>query len=224
MRFFAIAVLALLVSFRASPCRAEPASEKTLAALEQRLLNAGAVRLLFEIKNEGLNPAELKGEVDIRQGNRALLRANGTFRDAPLDVTMKSDQDRLDGKVNGVPFTAKTPSQLSDSLIVKLVRMGLLHTFAVLSEKRVPDLAEGQVRSVLEIRNVHRGARDKMFGDRIARPITYTMAFGGNEVGEATLWIDLASGFPVLREQKVKLGEQGEMTLVERYEKFELGR
>jgi hypothetical protein len=222
MRILIFALLGLLVLPRAS--LADPASDKTLAALEQRLLNAGAVRFLFEIKNEGLNPADLKGEVDIRQGNRALLRATGTFRDSPLDVSMKSDQDRLDARINNVPVTFKTPSQLSDSLVVKLVRMGMLHTFAVLSEKRVPDLAEGQVRNVLEIRNVHRGGRDKMLGERVARPISYTMAFGGKEVGEATLWIDLASGLPVYREQKVKLGDQGEMTLVERYEKFELGR
>jgi hypothetical protein len=203
---------------------ADEASEKTLAALEQRLVAAGAVRFLVEIKNEGVNPADLKGEFDVRQGNRTFLHASGKFRDAPLDVTLRSDQDKLDGKANGAGFTAKTPSHLSESLLVKLVRMGLLHTFAVVSEKRVPDLAEGEVRRVLEVRNARRGGPDKMFADRITRPISFTLVFGGRTVGEATLWLDLASGLPVRREQKVSLGDEGEMTLVERYEKFELGR
>jgi hypothetical protein len=217
----ALAATCLLV---ASAARADEAGEKTLAALEQRLLAAGAVRFLVDIKNEGLNPADLKGEFDVRQGNRAVLSATGTFRDAPLDLTMKSDPTRLDGKANGVSFTAKTPSQLSDSLIVKLVRMGVLHTVAVLSEKRVPDLGEGEVRSVLETRNAHRGGADKMTDGRLARPIAFTLLFGGKEVGEATLWLDLASGYPVRREQVVRLGDQGEMRLVERYEKFETAR
>ncbi len=219
-------LLALVVALLAAapPALADPASDKTIAALEQRLIAAGAVRFLVEIKNEGLNPADLKGEYDVRQGNRAFLRAVGKFRGGPLDLTLRSDQDKLDGKVNGASFTARTPSQLSESLLVKLVRMGALHTFAVVSEKRVPDLAEGEVRRVLDVRNAHRGGADKMFGDRITRPISFTIAIGGQPVGEATLWLDLASGLPVMREQKVSLGDQGEMTLVERYEKFELGR
>ncbi|GIL41154.1 hypothetical protein [Roseiterribacter gracilis] len=216
--------LALSLTLLAAPARADDASDKTLAALEQRLIAAGAVRFLVEIKNEGLNPAELKGEYDVRQGNRTFLRATGKFRDEPLDLTLRSDQDKLDGKVNGTSFSAKTPLQLSESLLVKLVRMGVLHTFAVISAKRPPDLAEGDVRRVLEIRNARRGGADKMLGDRITRPISFTLVVSGQAVGEATLWLDLASGLPVRREQKVKLGDQGEMTLVERYEKFELGR
>lgn len=218
----AIALAAFLACL-APGTRADETAEKTLAALEQRLVNAVAVRFTFEIQNTGINPATLKGEFDVRQGNRAFLHAAGKFRDAPLDVTMKSDQGKIDGKSNGSAFSAATPPQLSESLLVKLVRMGVLHTFAVLSEKRPPDLANGEARKVLEIRNPRRGA-DKMINEKIARPISYTLAFGGNEVGEATLWLDLASGLPVRRDQKVTLAGQGEMTLVERYEKFELGR
>jgi hypothetical protein len=217
----ALAAASLLA---ASPSWADQVGERTLAALEQRLLAAGAVRFLVEIRNEGLNPADLKGEFDVRQGNRTFVRATGTFRGAPLEVTMKSDPVQLDGKANGAGFTAATPSQLSDSLIVKLVRMGVLHTVAVLSEKRAPDLAGGEVRRTLETRNAHRGGADKMIDGRIARPIAFTVVFGGQEVGQATLWLDLTSGFPVQREQTVRLGDAGEMKLVERYEKFELGR
>jgi hypothetical protein len=225
MRTLIAGLLAGILFFAAgTPAAADEIGDKTLAALEQRLLAAGAVRGTMEIRNEGVNPAELKGEFDLRPGNRSYLRATGKFRDAPLSVEMKSDQAQLGGVANGVAFTARTPSQLTDSLIVKLVRMGMLHTIAVLSEKHAPDLAEGEARNVLQTRDAHRDGPDRMVDGRIARPIAFTLVFGGKVMGDAILWIDLASGLPLRREQTVRFGDQGEMHLVERYDKFELGR
>lgn len=79
---------------------------------------------------------------------------------------------------------------------------------------------EGGVREWVQVVDLELGEPETIEG-REARPISFRIVVAGSPSGEATLWVDVATGYPLLREQTVRF-ESGSMQVTERYELEEL--
>jgi len=198
----------------------EPAvsTEETFAEMENTLLNAETVRIVYRVSSHGAFETSMEGELLLQADNRARLEAAGTFSGNALNLHLLSDGRQMRGGCESGTFALETPPYLNEGILIGITRMGLLHNLAKLSSGQPPDRTDGTVREWVQVSDFSTG-EEKQVGDMQGRPIVFQITVSGDPVGEAMLWIDPQTGMPVQRFQKVYFGTV-EMHVSEEYEVF----
>ena len=185
---------------------------EVVRALENRLLDANVARLTFHVTAEGAFQADIRGELNIDTGGRVGLTGTGFFGPDSVDLFLRSERGKLEYGNGPDRTTAPTPSYLTESLLIGLSRMGILHNLARLTENAPPDHADGGVLDWVVLDSFQ--ADTAAIGETY--PVTFALTVAGEPSGTASLEID-RNGYPVVRRQTVQFAEE-EMRVVERYE------
>ncbi len=190
-----------------------------MAQLQTRLLNARRVVIEGDIQSRGAVFSALKGSAQVGERNHLSLAFSGQFGPRPAVLTLTAD-NRLQELGNGAERRSEpVAGENNRAVLVGVLRMGLLHNLARLSELKGPDHGGGDVQRWLTLDNF--------------RPTTYilggelegTLSFGfdvlvdGAMSASARLWLDPVSGLPRRREQTVRFAS-GEMVVTENYTRF----
>jgi hypothetical protein len=197
------------------PAPVDPAAR--IAAAEQVLVE-GAVRTRFRIDAGGSFEAHFVG-VLVMEDPRIRIEATGVFGDKPVEVSFLADGTTMKGRGGAQAFELSQPPALREALGVGMMRMGLLHTLAMLVAGRPPDVPEGDVREWLVL-TPQPGAptvavADPHHADLPPDPITFRTAVAGDESITATVWLEE----DVLRERQQETRfEDGTMTVIESFE------
>jgi hypothetical protein len=226
----AVASLAA-ASYLASPAAAgtppSAAGEGTTAGtatpgierLETRLLEAESVRFVCELRSEGAFEADLEGEVVLGPEGRARMELNGSFGGEEMDLLLVSDGDTLTTRAGETVGEIPTPPALREAIVLGLVRMGLLHNAARLTQAAPPDHADTGIGDWVLAKNVEAFAVEIGRGASVAN--RFEVHVGGRNTATATLHLSPETGLPLRREQTVAF-EVGEMHVTERYIDVEL--
>jgi hypothetical protein len=206
------------------PDRPTPTAEPqdpaaALATLEERVLAATRVSIVFEIVAEGMNTANLRGVLELGPTGKMRLDARGSFAGEAGEVHFVCDGSTMKGERGGKRFELPVAPALRESVVLGLLRMGLLHNVAVLWNARPPDRSDGDIREWV-VTTGHRYA-DADRGIALVFDVVVDPSTRATPIGTATLELD-SHGLPARREQVVHFPE-GDMRVVERYESFELG-
>jgi len=215
--------LALALALCAA-CAGTPAvpddPQEAFAALEQRLLEAPAVLAISQLSSEGIFEADLRSEHLVTRDGRGHVRVVGSFGEQAVDLQLRFDGERMELSGSAGTRSFPQPADVPAGLLLGLTRMGWLHNVARLVAGGQPDATDGSVREFARAVRVLGGEPLEVDG-RERRALTFGVELRGQLAGTAVLWLDLASGLPLERWQKVAFGE-GEMRVVETYEVFEL--
>lgn len=195
---------------------AELAPEAVFTELEERLLNAPALRMRYAAVSEGAFSASLEGALRMERDRGLDLDATGIFGESPVEAYLRSDGEVLEGGNAGQDFRVEAPAALDEAVILDMTRMGILHNLARLTAGAIPDHASGGVREWvrvdgLEIDPDAEGPRPGLVALR------FSVHVAGQHAADATLWLDPDTGLPVLREQLVSF-PGGQMSVTESYE------
>ena len=188
--------------------------------LEERLLDAPAVRSTSHLTAEGALTADVRCVHGVTRKGDAFLQAKGTLAGQPVDWTFVSNGKRMTITGPSGKRESETPSDLRAGLLLGLTRMGWLHNVAMLSAGGWPDATDGKIDDFVRAVNVMTG--DELEEDgRTKRALTFGIEVRGQVAATAILWIDSKTGVPIERWQKVQL-PNGQMNVVETYETFSL--
>lgn len=223
MRRALLVVLALGLAGCASSRPPWPADAiDVLPALEARLLAAPTLRVDYTITSAGAFSSTLVGTLGLGVQERAILVANGSFGGRPQRLVLASDGEGVRGlHADSIAFASDSPSALREALVVGLARMGLLHNLARLTAGQPPDHADGNVAAWVTTHDAVWGARRTVDG-HVAQALHFAIQVSGADAGNATLWLDTATGLPVRRAQIVRF-PTGTMTVTEAYRMWSLG-
>lgn len=178
------------------------------SAFEDRLLNAGTVKLDFHVSAEGAFEADLRGALDIGPKDQILLTATGHFGGKPVDLLLRSEDQKIE-LGNGTNRTkTASPAHLQEALLIGFTRMGILHNLARLTGAMAPDHADGGVREWVTVGSFAAEAADP-------DALSFEITVAGQPAGSASLEVD-SHGRPIVRRQTVQF-PSGEMRVVERY-------
>ena len=186
-----------------------------LAALEERLLEAEAVRVEFTITSEGILSTALKGSLDIR-GENLSLEADGDFGGSPVDLILAVSGSEIAGGNLALAdarlreFSVANPGAAKEAVVLGMTRMGILHNLALLTGSRPPDRSAGGFRNWVKA--------DKVRGE--GNGLAFAILVDGDAAAEAMLAMD-NRGLPTRREQ-INQFPAGEMRVVETYRMFEV--
>jgi hypothetical protein len=197
------------------------APDSAFAAVEQILLEAEHLAAdQVEVRADSAFRAHLVGSLRFGPGNRVRLRADGVFVDFAADAHLRlvSDGARMvGGRSAEVGFDAPAAPALREALAVGFMRMGLLHNLARLFTGTPPDHVEGGAAAWVEAHGFEWLPETTVY-QRPARPLRFTARVEGEDTAEATLYLDAATGLPLVRTQTVALaGGRGRMSVEERY-------
>jgi hypothetical protein len=207
----AVGVLAACSGPEPEPGLPADATE-ALSEIEDRLMEAGATTVGFEVSAEGAFSASLEGELRLRTGDDVELEAAGTFGGVPVTLALASEDGVMTWGNQDARREGPHPEALREALVIGLTRMGILHNLARLVAGAPPDRADGSVRSWVEaegVRWVEGGPEDYGPG------LSFNIRVDGQEAGDATLWVS-PNGTLLRRDQVVRF-PGGEMLVRESY-------
>ena len=193
---------------------------QAFAQLEARLLEAPAVLAVSQLTSEGAFEADLRSEHLITSDGRGRVKAVGTFGGRPVDVLLEFDGQRMTLTSTQGTRELPQPSDLRGGLLLGLTRMGWLHNVAMLTAGAAPDATDGSVREFTRPVGLRAGETLEDEG-RPRRALTFGVEVKGELAASAVLWLDLETGRPLERWQKVSFPE-GEMRVIETYEVLDL--
>lgn len=199
---------------------AESEGARALADLEQRLRDARAITIECAIESEGAVESTLSGRIELA-GADAHWEVTGTFAGRPTELSLLARAGDLRGGNGESSFDTPRPPELGDAIVTGLVRMGLLHNLASLASGEPPDVRATSASGWVVLRDVVLEPAREVDGVT-AIPVRFGIDVGGQPMAEGILYLDAARMLPVRREQTVHF-EQGDMRVVERYARFELG-
>jgi hypothetical protein len=184
-----------------------PAGVNAMNALEERLLNAEAVRVVFHVTAEGIIQANLRGEFLLADYQEIHLGGEGQLGSQPVHFLAQTDEGLLHFGPADNQFSMREPSDLKAALMIGFTRMGILHNAARLTGGAPPDQTEGGVQEWVTLSNV--------IQDASAATIMFEISVAGEPTGSASLALD-DEGLPLTRRQIVHF-PGGEMRVTERY-------
>lgn len=193
----------------------DPAERLTAA---ERRLSQDAVRARVTVHSKGAVEAAFVGAL-VMEGDRVALTASGSFAGTPVELVFEADGERMRGKGGARDFDLPQPPGLREVLAVSIVRIGILHTLAMLSVGQPPDVPEGDVRDWLVL-TPQPGAPTIAVMEPFhpvlpSDPVTFRTAVAGEESVNATVWME---GSVLLeRQQETRFGEET-MRVLEAYE------
>jgi hypothetical protein len=215
-----LALALALCAACSGPARVPDDPQQAFAALEQRLLEAPAVLSVSHLTAEGAFSADLRSEHVVTRSGTGRIRAVGSFAGQRVDLTLAFDGERMLLSGSAGPREFPQPSDVQGGLLLGLTRMGWLHNVAMLVAGQPPDATDGSVREFTRAVRVLGGEPLELDG-RVRRALTFGVEVRGEPAATAALWLDLETGLPLERWQKVSFPE-GEMRVVETYEVFSL--
>ncbi len=191
---------------------------RTMTELEHELQDAAAVEITFVIESEGVVDSHLEGKLSWERDGVMSLTATGELAGEDQELELRGDPRSLETLVAGESrWTGERPAALIESVVIGLIRQGLLHNLAVLTGGLPPEHAEGGMDEWVEYVEPQLG-EPEIFGTGEARPLEFQITVEDQLVGHATLWLD-PRGLPIERRQVVNLPE-GQMRVTERYTSF----
>ncbi len=155
----------------------------------------------------------------VMEGDRIALTASGSFAGTPVELSFDADGERMRGKGGARGFDLPQPPKLRTVLAVSIVRMGILHTLALLSSGQPPDVPDTDVRAWSVVTPLP-GAptvavMDPFHAELPSDPVTFQTAVAGEDSITATVWVE---GDVLLeRQQETRFGEET-MTELEAFE------
>lgn len=181
-------------------------------------LTSEPVHTRFAVRSAGAVESSFAGVLRM-DGDRIELVASGHFAGTPVKVSLQTDGSRMKGDGGARSFDLPQPAQLRTILGVSIVRMGLLHTLAMLVAGNPPDAPEGDVHAWLVL-TPQPGAptvavMEPHHAKLPADPITFRTAVGGDDSIVATVWIE--DGVLLERQQETRFDE-GTMQVLEAFE------
>jgi hypothetical protein len=214
----------------ASVLPADP--QAAFAGLQARLLAATSIDVAAEVESGAPYPSHLTGTLALGQANQLAISMDGEFKDEPVHLRLRSNAGRLVGGPHGdgdAVIDVPTPPKLTEAVVVGLLGMGLLHNLALIDFGMPPDHAAGGAAEwVVTSAHTWDTGRDATIEGAAGRALSFEIAVEGHPVGDATLWLDAATGLPLRREVNVHFSGEGEggasgvMHVTETYLKFEV--
>ncbi len=195
----------------------KPDADARLAESE-RSLTEDALRMRFTVRSRGAVSSSFIGTL-VLDGERVKLEASGSFSETPVQLQFTADGTRMRGSGGARDFDLPQPAGFREAFAVTVVRMGLLHSLAMLVSGRPPEHPQGDVREWLVL-TVEPGAATVAAMDPIQRPlpsdpVTFRTAVAGEDSLTATVWLD--GGRLMERQQETRFPE-GTMTVIESFE------
>ena len=188
-----------------------------LTGAEQHLQEA-SVRWRFTVTSGGALASKFVG-VLVMDGDRVTITASGRFGDQPVEVSLDADGTRMKGRGGARAFDLPQPEALREALAVGIVRMGILHTLAMLVAGQPPEVPEGGVQAWLVTTPTPGeptvAVMDPFHDALPPDPITFRTAVGGDDSVRATVWVE--EGALRERQQETRFPE-GTMTVQEAFE------
>ena len=218
----AIAAAAVIVVVACAPVRAETPSDDgaiRFAFLEQSLLSAKQIEFGYKLESTGALASDLGGRARIGHDNTAEMDARGSFGGKSVTLKLTSSGGHMRGGAADQTFDVATPPALSEALVVGFMRMGILHTHAMLTVGKPPDHAGGGVKEWAVVQNVRVGERGTIDGTQ-AWPLVFDIVVSGKPAGSATLWVSEETGLPLRRTQRVDVVPDETMNVSEEYRDF----
>jgi hypothetical protein len=206
---FAILIVSLSLIIQSAIAAVESstvAEMNPFEALESKIYEAPGLTFSFDINSSGAVTSNLRGEVKLCSGNRVSIRSQGEIFDQPITSMLEAVGNTL--KLNGREL--QVPAELNESIMVGLLRMGLLHNLVRLGGDFVPDHAGGGVEDWVQVPVVG------VSGDRLF----FDVLVSGQRAGKADLILS-KKGWPQRRVQTVYFGTE-EMKVIEIYSGFSL--
>ena len=198
------------------PVDLEPAEYFRL--LEQRLLDARSISIESLITSKGAVKARLEGHLKMKEGNVVDLQHSGSFLGLAVDLRIDSDGARMQGGSRSGTFDTDTPAALNEAIVIGITRMGLLHNLARLAVGGAPEHTDGTIREWVQATELDAGEVEKHETVSV-RPLTFAVVVDGRRTAEGTLYVNIETGLPLRREQKVLFGEVA-MNVTEIYRTF----
>ena len=196
----------------------EPVDPTARIVAAEDLLIEAPQRARFIIDSRGAFESHFVGAL-VMEGARIQITASGRFGDKPVEVALDADGTRMRGTGGAQAFDLPQPEGLREALAVGIMRMGLLHTLAMLVAGRPPDVPEGDVRAWLTLTPDPQAptvaVMEPHHQDLPPDPITFRGAVAGNESITATVWIE--EGVLLERQQETRF-EGGTMEVREAFE------
>lgn len=188
-----------------------------LTAVERSLIDDD-VRARITVHSAGAVESTFVGAL-VMEGNRVALTASGSFAGTPVELSFEADGERMRGKGGARDFDLPQPPELRDVLGVSIVRMGLLHTLAMLSAGQPPDVPDSDVRDWLVV-TPQPGAptvavMEPFHPELPSDPLTFRTAVAGEDSVVATVW--MKEGVLLERQQETRFGEET-MQVLEAFE------
>lgn len=191
--------------------------EARIAAAERTLVDA-PVRSRFHVRSSGAFDSRFVGSL-VMEGERVRISAAGRFGGRPVEVSLVADGARMRGEGGARSFDLPQPPHLREVLGVSIVRMGLLHTLAMLVAGRPPDVPEDDARTWLVL-TPQPGAptvavMEPHHANLPTDPITFRTSVAGDESISATVWIEEAV---LLERQQTTRFDEETMEVLEAFE------
>lgn len=184
----------------------------------ERALTREAVRLRFDVTSAGVLESRMVGVLEM-DGDRVELEARGTFAGQAVELLFDADGTRMRGRGGARAFELSQPAGLREAIAVGMVRMGILHTLAVLAAGAPPDHAQGGVRDWLTLSVLPDAptvaVMEPLHEVLPSDPLTFDVRVDGEPAVHATLWVE--DGLPRERQQLTRFA-QGEMTVREAFD------
>lgn len=196
----------------ASVLEVESAAE-ALSMVEDRLMSAEGRTVGFRVTSEGTFSASLEGELVLTSPTEVSMEASGTFGTDSVDLWVRGTMEGMSWGNADRSEEADLPPGLRESLVIGLVRMGVLHNLARLVSGAPPERTDGTVRSWVQADEAEWVSADP---ERGARGIAFGIWVYGERTADATVWLD-ADGRLVGRDQVVAF-PGGAMRVEEWYE------
>jgi hypothetical protein len=206
--------------------------QAAFVALERRLLAATSIDVAVEVESGAPYPSLLTGTLALGSANQLMLSIDGQFKGEPVHLRLRANAGRLVGGPHGdgdATVDLPTPAKLNEAVIVGMLGMGLLHNLALISFGMPPDHAAGGAAEwVVTSAHTWDTGKDATIGGAAGRALSFEISVEGHAVGDATLWLDAATGLPLKREVNVIFSGEGEggasgtMHVSETYLKFEV--
>lgn len=200
---------------------AEPQDPAEVLAEAERQLIEAPVRVRFTVKSAGVLACDFVGVLAM-EGARVNLAASGNFAGLPVELAFEADGTRMHGKGGAQAFDLPQPVALREGLGVGIVRMGILHTLAMLVSGQPPEVPEDGVRTWL-VTTPMPGAPTVAVMEPVHTalppdPITFRTAVAGDDAVTATVWIE--DGQLRERQQETRFPD-GTMTVLEAFDPLE---
>ena len=203
-----------------SGCANRPVNDKSaqaaFQAIEGRLLSASVLRVDYEVEARGAVAANITGDLVMQKPMLAAVNASGDFAGADVAPMLVSDGERMRGGVAPDYFEQEQPPDLRDGMLIGLLRMGILHNLATLTQGSPPEGTDGRVRKWVKAKGFGWRPETRSSQGSQLRGISFMLEVGGEPAGDVVLWYDEVSGLPVEREQVVHF-DNGDMHVSERY-------
>ena len=188
-------------------------------AFSEDVLRASQVRGTFELDSHGAHESHFTGTLDLTGSNALVLAAEGRLDGADVKLTLDSSGGEPNRSVSRGPSVSGHqggPSEhLNEAVVIALVRLGLLHDLALLSDDEMVAKAEGGVREYVVAQEVKDVGPDQVDQEPCHR-LDFVVALEGKPGGEATVCLSDATSLLLQRRQTVH-AKSGDMTVTERF-------